>query len=227
MHHRCFVRYIRSQAQHTWKHSEGLPCPNAGLVDKCELDSGRKYIISPDSLMGLVDCVECDEVAPLTIDELEKFRCWARAEPPSTGHQESCDPFILATTKACPGCGCRATHYHGHACHHIKDGCPDCKVEYCYACGSTSAENERIRGEEYMCKCEEGWSSFCCVDDSIVDNIVCAPYPCDKRCGCPICPDCRKDSPCEMCNGIVFQIMIYCIPLIFSLNSSLAIIILR
>ena len=27
--------------------------------------------------------------------------------------------YIIATTKPCPSCGFRATHYHGHACHHI------------------------------------------------------------------------------------------------------------
>ena len=211
MHHRCFVHYIRSQEQRAWKRSDGLPCPNAGLVDQCERNSGKVYIITPESLTALVDCVECDEVVPLTSDELQKFRSWTRTEPSNLGRQGSCDPFILATTKACPGCGCRSTHYHGHACHHVKDGCPDCKIEYCYACGSTGADNKRLRGEEYMCRCKEGWSNFCNADESIIDNIACDPYPCDKRCGCPICPDCRKDNPCEMCNGITLKFILYAV----------------
>ena len=27
------------------------------------------------------------------------------------------------------------------------------------------------------------------------------PFPRDSRCGCPICPDCRRETPCAGCNG--------------------------
>jgi len=45
--------------------------------------------------------------------------------------QEVFDPFVLATTKACPTCSMRSTHYHGHQCHMISPGkgCPSCKVK--------------------------------------------------------------------------------------------------
>ncbi|EGB01950.1 hypothetical protein AURANDRAFT_69336, partial [Aureococcus anophagefferens] len=44
--------------------------------------------------------------------------------------------FVSATSKACPRCGFRITHSHGHACHHIKpgSGCPNCGHHFCYAC---------------------------------------------------------------------------------------------
>ena len=29
------------------------------------------------------------------------------------------DLFIISTTKACPTCGFRSTHFHSHQCHHI------------------------------------------------------------------------------------------------------------
>jgi len=117
------------------------------------------------------------------------------------GRRVSCDPFIMATTKGCPGCGFRATHYHGHACHHVKDGCRECGIQYCYSCLATQEQNVKEREEEYQCLCEEGWSNFCVSDGSTAENILCDPYPRDKRCGCPICPDCKKGQPCEMCFG--------------------------
>ena len=42
-----------------------------------------------------------------------------------------------------------------------------------------------------MCKMD-GIQNF--IDDS-------SGYPIDRRCSCPICPDCRPDRPCEICDG--------------------------
>jgi separase len=52
------------------------------------------------------------------------------------------------------------THYHGHHCHHVKEGCYSCKTHFCYRCLATAEENRRERGEEHVCKCG-GWSGFC------------------------------------------------------------------
>ena len=115
------------------------------------------------------------------------------------------DNFIAATTKPCPSCGFRATHYHGHACHHISpgQGCPRCHTHYCYMCRSTAAENLQLRGKEQSCRCGS-WSSFCSAfrsREDVQNYLTCQPYPHDNRCGCVICPDCRFGSPCSMCPG--------------------------
>ena len=42
--------------------------------------------------------------------------------------------FVMATTKACPSCNMRLSHFHGHACHHIS---PATKCTRCesFSCG--------------------------------------------------------------------------------------------
>lgn len=111
--------------------------------------------------------------------------------------------YIAATTKPCPGCGARTSHFHGHQCHHIRPdgGCTNCRTHWCYACGATEDENRRERGWRSGCRCRSGfWSSFC-KSSNIRANLVQLPYPHDRRCGCQICPECRRGSPCDTCDG--------------------------
>lgn len=123
-----------------------------------------------------------------------------RSSEQSTNIDES--NFIAlfeATSKACPSCSFRQTHYHGHHCHHVKEGCYKCKMHFCYRCLSTRDENIRKRGSESKCLCGN-WSSFCDTTD-LMTNLQLTPYPHDKRCGCPICPECRPGRPCQGCDG--------------------------
>ena len=115
------------------------------------------------------------------------------------------DAYIEATTKKCPHCNVRGTHYHGHMCHHISPmgGCSNCHTHYCYRCLSTEQDNLMIRRNRSSCLCGH-WSSFCSplTDRSDVKKyLVKAPYPYDKRCGCVICPDCSLNRPCTTCPG--------------------------
>lgn len=41
--------------------------------------------------------------------------------------EKASDTFVLKTTKACPNCGVRTSHWRGHACHHIKPGAFSCR----------------------------------------------------------------------------------------------------
>jgi len=117
------------------------------------------------------------------------------------------DPFVLATTKACPTCSMRSTHFHGHACHMISpyDGCPNCHVNYCYRCLATEFENEAERGDTGECECG-CWHSYC---DEIAKEQDVADFirlkdnfmPYDVRCGCVICNVCARDKSCEECDG--------------------------
>ena len=124
------------------------------------------------------------------------------------GYTTQMDPYVLATTKPCPTCTVRSTHYHGHHCHHISpttDGCPNCHVGFCYRCLSTEHDNRAKRGEASSCSCGS-WSNFCSkieTPEEVKDHVKfaqgCIPY--DERCGCIICPQCRQDSPCPECDG--------------------------
>ena len=73
-------------------------------------------------------------------------------------------------------------------------GCPGCRRDFCYCCGSTT--------NDHTCSFSgrTTWSSFC-HNDGIRANLVRDPYPHDRRCGCPICPDCFPGRPCEQCDG--------------------------
>ena len=147
----------------------------------------------------------------------------------STNNENITDILILSTTKACPSCGFRSTHYHGHQCHHItparppkRGGCPNCHINYCYRCGATEIENAKQRGNVSHCKCTHEssnssnyslkyfllggyWSSFCAPITSIRDAKLYVKLnngiPYDSRCGCVICSDCRFNRSCEFCPG--------------------------
>lgn len=82
------------------------------------------------------------------------------------------EDLIQRTTRPCPQCGLRVTHYRGHACHHIRPGggCPGCSTHWCYNCGS-----------RYPCgRCR----TFC-----------------SDQCSCPDCPVCRPRHPCPLCDA--------------------------
>jgi hypothetical protein len=107
------------------------------------------------------------------------------------------EAFIKATSKKCPNCKTPTTHYHGHECHHIQ-GCTTCGQHFCYVCLAKHPTNFKLR-------VRTGWGcehrSSNCDSTNILSNLVLKPYPRDKSCGCPICMDCRRDSPCELCSG--------------------------
>ena len=98
---------------------------------------------------------------------------------------------IAATTKPCPKCGAGVSHYHGHSCHHISPsgGCPSCGQHFCYSCLGLGRHCR-------SCKV------YCSSRDIVANLKPGADWPVDKRCGCPICPDCRPGrKPCVHCHG--------------------------
>jgi hypothetical protein len=195
----------------------GILCPYT-LAGECgaAADHGERYYMTAQDLNSLVSFgIENGKVEHLTLEEVDKFRRWMN-EPQETlssinsgvdatdmeaaHHQKResesedlAEKFINATTKKCPHCGNRLTHYHGHACHHIspQGGCPHCKHHFCYSCESSEDMNLLERGAAHLCKCG-GWSNFCKPFQSASDialYLVTEPYPYDKRCGCPICSE--------------------------------------
>ena len=201
----------------------GVICPNAKMtVNTCEFEGSGKYFLTPDDLEMLVGhsekirAAQLGDVYPsLTIEEADKLRCWLQeykvsrrahgiegdgdeagdTAGASARVEDVNDQFIEATTKKCPKASCRnrESHYHGHDCHHVKQGCLSCRTQFCIRCLSTAKENKKKRGEEHNCKCG-GWSSFCeplRSTNAIAAYLVLEPYPHDSRCGCPICNECR------------------------------------
>lgn len=89
--------------------------------------------------------------------------------------------FIQQTTRPCPGCGLRVTHYRGHACHHISPGrgCPQCATHWCFRCGAAAPTPPH--------RCEA---------PSCVGHLFC-----DDTCTCPDCPVCKPGQPCTGAAG--------------------------
>ena len=149
---------------------------------------------------------------PLSQKEVNALREWIREEEQRKAGgamvetSDNIDPYVMATTKGCPSCGYRGSHYHGHHCHHVSStgrGCPSCHTEYCYKCLRTAAENTEKNGDKEMCDCG-CWSNFCSELKSETDiyQYLCTdPVPHDTRCGCTLCPDCREKKPCPECDG--------------------------
>jgi hypothetical protein len=222
LHDDCFVHYVRSKSKFDWIKAGGVRCPySLGGLD-CKFEGPGDYVITPDELHQLLilveealqepgSTIEEDEhvsEAPITFDEIEKFREWLKeadhtacdTETKSPSNRDVNSVFIDVTTKPCPKCGLRSGHMHGHACHHVTGGCERCGEEYCYRCLSTESQNLADRGDRGKCECGY-WHSFCTSDDTIMDHLVYEPYPHDSRCGCTICPECRQGDPCPMCDG--------------------------
>ena len=145
---------------------------------------------------------EDDDDVCLTREEVDKLRGWLLENVQGNKEEEAVvtmdateeeimsSSLIVATTKLCPrpGCGNRESHFHGHACHHVREGCGKCKIEYCYRCLSTKDENAAERGSDSCCMCG-GWSTYCLAlhtTDDIERNLILKPYPYDRRCGCQV-----------------------------------------
>ena len=214
----------------------GIRCPYY-CANLCEYRGPGQYFMTAGDLARLVEYGEEHKdrlqgegetsVPFLSLQEVEKLRLWlAEAEAstdeidvlPSSVDDET-QRYICATTKPCPKCGYRASHFHGHACHHISPGggCLRCKTAYCYRCSKTGQENEQERGDAAKCLCGS-WSNFCekiKTPRQVKLFLRMNPFPHDWRCGCAICPDCSPgqgsrrdgncgcDGNCSVCRGYV------------------------
>ena len=232
IHYGCLITYIYSKVNNRLTMSlNGISCPygsDCKAINKEVIDS-PVYYITLDDLDNIVDYginhpnlkkylndYNCKE---LTHDVVNGLRLWIteQKENPLIIVDDDDDDndntlFLKSTTKQCPRCKYRSTHYHGHSCHHIspsnppmRGGCPNCHEHYCYKCLSTKDENVRDRNNDSHCKCGH-WSNYCESIDSIKDinkyiEINAGGIPFDKRCGCVICCDCSYNKPCDLCDG--------------------------
>lgn len=227
VHFSCMVKYIRSLSSQQIIQSEGIVCPYNQL-GTCAYSPGA-YYIHPDDLEVLLEYQNSHGVQvslasvtlsptsanenkyllpegeQFTLEECRKIQGWLADSKKKIAHDESLTtPYVEATTKPCPKCNFRVSHFVGHACHHIQ-GCPSCQMHWCYRCGASETENSAQRGSRSNCKCG-GWSNFCPGSDGhgmhmTPEFIKLTPYPHDTRCGCAVCPDCRPGKSCGPCPG--------------------------
>ena len=142
----------------------------------------------------------------LTREQVQLFEEWINGRlRVKVSSDKDLPAILLATTFPCPNCNFRETHYHGHDCHHVKNGCRNkmCKTWYCIKCRCTENMNVRAGRSAKHCSCEptifcQRFESSYDIEKYLVKNKY--GYPCDSRCGCPICPDCRPGNPCDYCD---------------------------
>jgi hypothetical protein len=107
------------------------------------------------------------------------------------------DEYQMLTTKICPytDCGANVSRFYEHACHHIKPTMCKCKRDWCFKCENIQPNCTcRIRSS----MCSEGVEKL--TRENIDEFIDMTIYPFDIRCGCPICPYCKPNSPCSECH---------------------------
>jgi hypothetical protein len=198
VHKTCIINYLRVQwedkssllADMERSKACGVICPYA-RANACSAVGSDRFISIAD-MQELINPWDGKVKSPLPADSLAPFEIarlkqWIEDEtaPRSEKNEVQEDfsqPFILATTKKCPTCQFRVTHWHGHSCHHIQPGggCPSCRVGFCYKCLSSAKQNQSARGAAHLCKCG-GWSNFC-HRENIIENLTLMPFPQDKVC---------------------------------------------
>lgn len=187
-HRECIINYIKFKLNDdafTMKDIGGLSCPNVS-ARTCK---------NPELIINSTDVIDYFR-GDHGID-VNKFIRFSDKNFESSGSDqlgeekmgetlnaiELSQAYIDVTSKPCPNCNTRGTHYHGHSCHHISpntNGCPNCKTHYCYRCLATGTENERVRGNRATCLCGF-WSSYCKTITDIT-QINLSPVPHDNRC---------------------------------------------
>ena len=106
------------------------------------------------SSSALASEIKEDAYSPLAVEEVERFRRWIaeshQVDKVDKDAPSETDAYIAATTKKCPteDCPNRQSHFHGHSCHHVREGCSVCKQQYCYMCLCSAEMNRRDRGDD-------------------------------------------------------------------------------
>ena len=170
-------------------HTETVPLLYGGHLKAAEQFPQPKPPAAAPIPGGVSEVSSIVDTCGLKADEILKLKALCASQKVSQPDLKSApqDPasatraYMQATTKKCPNpaCGLPQTHYHGHACHHVREGCYSCKTLFCYRCLATAEENRRERGQVHLCKCGS-WSTFCDSGD-LLAHLVLHPYPHDRQ----------------------------------------------
>jgi len=160
-------------------------------------NKGSQLVVCP--FCETVSCRECGEAAH-TGKTCSEHRC------EHEGTDDMTRAYIEATSKPCPQCGTRTTHWHGHECHHISpgSGCPNCQTHWCFSCGGAGSVAPGHCPSVPKCPlfCRPVRGTVEEMRKDIEDNLDWSTgFPVDRRCGCAICPNCKPNRPCETCRG--------------------------
>ncbi len=160
-HFDCIVQYVQSRLQdrellrvRTVRNDtrRGILCPNT-YSESCACLEGYLIDYNEFLLMGAENRANEEPGSGLTSADLAKINKWIfEAEESVDGMSSSEqviieDPLLQAITKPCPVCAFRATHAHGHGCHHISPygGCRECRAHFCYRCLNSAQTNKDLR----------------------------------------------------------------------------------
>lgn len=134
IHYHCLTQYVRHKIgdRATISLSSGISCPYGTECKSLEDESKNKYFIAIDDLQNIyqyglehpqiTSYLKENDINALSYEEVEGLKQWIEEQKQITTlkiSNENHDLFTISTTKACPSCGFRSSHYHGHQCHHI------------------------------------------------------------------------------------------------------------
>lgn len=118
-HYACIVHWVRNGLGNkgSLRNRGGIACPYG--VSGCEYSrrhNGEQFLLTAEDINILVEYGAVNELEdPLTPEEADKLARWLVEEDTPREPDEPAEPFVLATCpRPCPGCGLRATHFHGH-----------------------------------------------------------------------------------------------------------------
>ena len=182
-HYGCFTDYLKNIQPSDVNQHEGVVCANHSCAGASSNPFVSKIVLSVEDLRGLAeyrtrseDAPEGSESAESVLAICDKIQSIMDVHKELKKGTENTDSFSQATTKKCPDCTFRATHYHGHKCHHVS--CVQCNQNWCYKCAKKRYGSD-------SCKCP---GSIYCSSDNIELYLELLPFPHDTRCGCVICP---------------------------------------
>ena len=124
VHYTCLVRYIRSISRLTISKDCGIVCPY-WVTGECKMRDS-KFFMRPTDFSLLVEYynnhsshVTEDISVPMTAEEVDKIISWTTEVAVVQSTEEAMSLYALETTKPCPKCKYRVSHFSGHGCHHV------------------------------------------------------------------------------------------------------------
>merc|ERR1711871_1853171 len=164
---------------------QGIPCPNAHpTLASCLYrgKDGSDYQFTPECLQMIYtycqeNAIELESGMQMNFADVEMLKTLINrsyrpemmidkksGQLPTANIGEMLDakvnrsPIISVTTKNCPRCQHKESHFHGHSYHHVH--CKLCRFRFCFVCLSSERENRRKRSRSESCCCGS-WNGFC------------------------------------------------------------------